>query len=1085
MGLWAPSVTSRSPTNRLQVWEGVGNLANLTKGGVTLTITTVDATGSITSDPSFANGDRWGVNSSTGLVTERNIDVVMLNPNSTDLEARMNVTNALGSDGNGLIFDSLIGTQEGEVFAQVTSESHLPFSLPVPRTTNRSPLWFGSNYYPTWVNTSVVDPVTQETFFHWTLADGCAYPRANTVLYAPNASAGAPPPPGTAGTSQCIFIQVEPGQTTDWMDVGRMMDTLDHSSWNLPTGNYSLKLAVKDAETGAMVSLPGVYKGNPPVAPTAKVLSHSLGAKTSILIDANTRATRRTRDISDDFYSLWANLSATPVAHGKPPKHVMIAAESYPRGWPQSIGSTGTGVFDPKWDSAVRSFEKMYGLTVNEDPWPRNCTTEEQRQANCTTDFAIGSGNPVTFAALQSMVDGNAGTSVNGLDVDKTNMWMNFGDEIGLSGPEERYGPAKTNQSALNHAFEAYLESKDIAPAAAGCKPYVGCVYNTSLPVENNGDMASYYYSWRFSHDFGLYNASYNLVEPPYKNKTDTLKAFQKQTGKLPNAHTCANFPPSTGYFDTQHNLSRTKSYIPDVFMWVRAYREGTFTLPFTEDYIFQIAAGTQQCFDLVIDLERAGVRPKASALALAGKQTAMDVKRAPLKALPATATVPGRLISQYVMTHDPGNTPNSHRRRFYGGIAHGNKWIHLFEFQTFATGAGDFCDGYGGDGQHNGMYLDIRAQHNELGMWDDILAKGVHNAMGAKAAILFSETADIYYDDYGTPGSEKEALYITLRHDQIALDVVIEDDIVDGTINEYAVMYLTAAHVTQECGLHLAQWVKNGGTVFAAGGFGLLNETNQTNPVLAKLFGIKSHAVYGRGVGPGSSEISYIKQDLAFAEVLDTVTMTTTMSMQDSEGASALSVVGEKAILELDGTTQTSRHSGSPDAVLDDVSVPNVLATFGDKSPAVYKTTHGVGAAIVSAFPVGLSYFYPAMPIRPPARGNTDLTMNHFIPVDFAAAARDVVGLAVADVIGARPVLSSEPRIDIGVIAAAGLGTAVVVTNWTPEPLKALNLTLMFDVTYTHATLASGGNVEPKTLSSGAKSFVMDLDVADCLILR
>ena len=63
---------------------------------------------------------------------------------------------------------------------------------------------------------------------------------------------------------------------------------------------------------------------------------------------------------------------------------------------------------------------------------------------------------------------------------------------------------------------------------------------------------------------------------------------------------------------DAQRNLSRLKSYMPDVFMWVRSYREGTFMLPMTEDYIFQIAAGTQQVFDLVIDVERAGVRPRA-----------------------------------------------------------------------------------------------------------------------------------------------------------------------------------------------------------------------------------------------------------------------------------------------------------------------------------------------------------------------------------------------------------------------------------------------------------------------------------------
>ena len=65
----------------------------------------------------------------------------------------------------------------------------------------------------------------------------------------------------------------------------------------------------------------------------------------------------------------------------------------------------------------MREFEKWHGWSGS-DPFPRNCTTEAQRRHNCTTDF--GSAGARTWADLQTVVDGNAGTSVNGLDVDKT-----------------------------------------------------------------------------------------------------------------------------------------------------------------------------------------------------------------------------------------------------------------------------------------------------------------------------------------------------------------------------------------------------------------------------------------------------------------------------------------------------------------------------------------------------------------------------------------------------------------------------------------------------------------------------------------
>ena len=74
-------------------------------------------------------------------------------------------------------------------------------------------------------------------------------------------------------------------------------------------------------------------------------------------------------------------------------------------------------------------------------------------------------------------------------------------------------------------------------------------------------------------------------------------------------------------------------------------------------------------------------------------------------------------------------------------------------------------------------FFVSSRAELNELGLFDDIIAAGVPQAQGAKAAILFSvsrqelnrhhnlicrvvydrlgtmsvqETADIYFDDYG-----------------------------------------------------------------------------------------------------------------------------------------------------------------------------------------------------------------------------------------------------------------------------------------------------------------------------------------------
>ena len=121
------------------VWEGTtaAYVVNLTAGVATITLTVVGADGSTAAADSAADlsGDRWGVESGSGeLITERNVDAILLHPNQTDIDFRMNTTlfpncnpphssGLFGSDdlssevfvrtgdANGLVFDSLVATQ--------------------------------------------------------------------------------------------------------------------------------------------------------------------------------------------------------------------------------------------------------------------------------------------------------------------------------------------------------------------------------------------------------------------------------------------------------------------------------------------------------------------------------------------------------------------------------------------------------------------------------------------------------------------------------------------------------------------------------------------------------------------------------------------------------------------------------------------------------------------------------------------------------------------------------------------------------------------------------------------------------------
>ena len=179
------------------------------------------------------------------------------------------------------------------------------------------------------------------------------------------------------------------------------------------------------------------------------------------------------------------------------------------------------------------------------------------------------------------------------------------------------------------------------------------------------------------------------------------------------------------------------------------------------------------------------------------------------------------------------------------------------------------------------------------------------------------------------------------------------------------------------------------------------------------------------------------------------------------------MTIVGEKAVFQ-------APHDAT------------VLATFdSDGSPAAYSRTVGKGKAVFFGFYGGLSYFHPAIPKRPVARGSTDDCFNHWVPRDFNSAARVLVAAPALGVPGAAPVLSTEPRLDVGVLAAAGKGTVLPVTNWAGHPIQGLQLTLQFECEFSTAVLASGGAVKATRLPSGFHVFTFDIDVADALILR
>jgi hypothetical protein len=157
-------------------------------------------------------------------------------------------------------------------------------------------------------------------------------------------------------------------------------------------------------------------------------------------------------------------------------------------------------------------------------------------------------------------------------------------------------------------------------------------------------------------------------------------------------------------------------------------------------------------------------------------------------------------------------------------------------------------------------------------------------------------------------------------------------------------------------------------------------------------------------------------------------------------------------------------------------------LATFSDGSAAVVQRMVGKGQTMYCGFLPALSYYKPAIPKRPVDRTSAEDSLAHLVPMKFDNGAYELIGLPAEGI--ARPVQCSEPRVETSVIESPE-GLAIVLVNWSGQPVKQLSVTPSFQVPADKISLASGGTVGKVSDEKGMVSLTLDLDVADAIILR
>ena len=476
-------------------------------------------------------------------------------------------------------------------------------------------------------------------------------------------------------------------------------------------------------------------------------------------------------------------------------------------------------------------------------------------------------------------------------------------------------------------------------------------------------------------------------------------------------------------------NYSPHPHYWPHYFQWIELFRQRAMTMPWSEDYIWQIPVTTQQIMGYIVSAFRCAAQKHN---------------------LP---------IYMYVMPHTPGNTPASFRRAFYVDVAHGAKYFDFFSpvptsiSYTENNMLPESIDMY------RAMYDVI----HEAGMFEDLVFPG--KVRPAEVAILMTGTSDIW-NRSTLFNAERQHLYLALRHSQIAVDIVAEDDIVEGGLKNYKALYMADTHLRSDASRALHEWVEAGGLVFATAGAGMWDENNQPNRVMEKVLGVAQTKL------ETSTNYLFGKDNLPRMAPMDTIRYK--LSRHALPGT--INVYAAKATLNRTRKPGVGRFVGRGRKV-------EVLGRFRRGWPALFSNELGQGKAITCAAFPGTAYVKAAMPDRPCDRGATDDAFAHFLPTRFDIEMRAFLARWAFEAGVTRPIITTEALVETSWIESPA-GIAIPLINYKGEPLDLLEVRVLNAGTMRHVSSVVQGELPTET-RKGQLIIKLPLDVADMLLLR
>lgn len=497
------------------------------------------------------------------------------------------------------------------------------------------------------------------------------------------------------------------------------------------------------------------------------------------------------------------------------------------------------------------------------------------------------------------------------------------------------------------------------------------------------------------------------------------------------------HYAAGTAYYAKQGirtgaNYSPHANYLVSELDYIRTFKLKAMSMPWSEDYVWQIPEFSVQVVGYLTSGLRAGAK---------------------YHDLP---------VHMYIMPHSPGNTPRDFRLAFYTTVAHGARMINYFCAAPLAVGN---TENYVATDDLP-MWRQIHDCSHEAGIFEDYVMDG--RVRPAKVGLLLSSVDDVQTgasnSTFAMHNNERKALFYALRHSQVPVDFLSEDDVIEGLANDYQVIYVTQQWLHSKAIDALKKWVEKGGTVIALAGGGFLDEFNKANPKTAEFFGVKSQDLK---TDPNLISKYLLKENTPFLTKQDLPPYQPIDKVKWSELSDIPVVVWRQTLLPADA---------------------KVLGTFSDKSPAILEKAHGKGKAYLFGFLPGQAYLKSGLPLLPPDRGSTDAAFAHFLPTEMDKDLRRAIVVDFLPKDFVLPVTCSEPLVEASCIDTrdkSGKLTklAVPLMNFTGKSIDNLTVTIAGLANPRAVRSVERGKLKAET-KDGATVVTLPLAVADMLLI-